>query len=274
LNANIKINEFYVDSPTVYRKILAKIIWDSLENMNNHPTINKNGAIYSLKKINSMYYLLLSFYKKSTQMIAISNNYPKTRPISIKPGLARACLNMLSFDSMFLVSSNNHNAINDILNNPPNQLNHSSRSVKIFDPFMGIGTFLIEAGSLGLFPIGLDNDYEMIKATRINLNHFNIKNYVLRLFDSTKISFDMEYVITDLPYGKNTKNISRNLYAKFFDVLSKHLKKRAVIIVRDPFEFNIIPKNLCVIATTTQYIHRNMTRRILIIERKSNKEEI
>lgn len=145
---------------------------------------------------------------------------PCLKPISLSPRIARVCINLLKLKE--------------------------KRIKTIIDPCCGTGGFLIEAGIMGYELTGMDILPEMIQCTKNNLNYFGISNYELRLEDITKSKPEKQYdgLVTDLPYGKNTKsekNIEES-YKRFIRSIKKY-SKNIVIITPSFIDINKVIKN-------------------------------
>lgn len=108
-----------------------------------------------------------------------SKYLPARLPISLKPKLARILVNLTGVKDGIL-----------------------------YDPFCGIGGFLIEAGIMDLEIVGSDVDQEMLSRTKINLDYFGLKAKKLFLQDALETKQISQGVVCDVPYGKNTKNIA------------------------------------------------------------------
>jgi len=104
-----------------------------------------------------------------------AHHRPFFRPISLHPRVSRALVNL------------------------------TKATKELLDPMMGAGGILIEAGLLGLRVYGVDIKPEMVEGAEMNLRHYGVKNYELKLGDATKLEelFDKKFeaVATDPPYG-------------------------------------------------------------------------
>ena len=167
---------------------------------------------------------------------------PVLHPTAMHPKMARALIN--------IVNSNN-----------------------IIDPFCGACGILTEAGLLGIKFIGYDIDKNVLESARKNLEYYDVdsKHYKLILKDSTTLK-NLQNVVTDLPYGKSSKKSEEliTLYAKFL----KNLSGRAVIVMPDfmPYKKLIdknLPKSLVVLTVIDHYVHKSLTRKIIIVDKKS-----
>ncbi|WP_440059881.1 TRM11 family SAM-dependent methyltransferase [Thermogladius sp. 4427co] len=72
----------------------------------------------------------------------------------------------------------------------------------ILDPFVGTGTIILEAFSMGILGIGVDIDWSLINGFAKNLN-YNKYPSIPVLSDSTKLEYtNIDAVVTDPPYGR------------------------------------------------------------------------
>tara|TARA_Y100000034_G_C6908495_1_gene422374 strand:+ start:3669 stop:4433 length:765 start_codon:yes stop_codon:yes gene_type:complete len=149
---------------------------------------------------------------------------------------------------------------------------------QVLDPFCGTGAILIEAGTNGLKVIGSDYDSRMIQRTKTNLKHFKIKPTRLEKIDATKLSEhfkknSVEAIVCDPPYGQSSstsdKNI-RTLYKTFLAEAYKILKSKGRVVVIVPSKIsirNLAPKKFKKLGKFDWYVHRSLTRQILILEK-------
>lgn len=110
---------------------------------------------------------------------------PFSSPVSLDPVLARVLVNLAEV----------------------------SAGGSVFDPFCGTGGILIEAGLCGCGVAGTDVKEEMVQGTRKNLEEYGIIAHDIRETEVSEApeTFDQTFnaVITDLPYGKASKEKSR-----------------------------------------------------------------
>ena len=197
--------------------------------------VSKKGKSVSIDNSDTNIVILYIMGKNETEIIiteeifSINEKFhlrrpdkrPCLKPISLSPRIARVCINLLNLKK--------------------------TKIKTIIDPCCGTGGFLIEAGMMGYEPTGMDIMPEMIQCTKKNLNFFKISGYELLLGDLTKTDPEKEYdgLITDLPYGKNTKsekNIEES-YQNFIKGMKKY-SKNIVIITPSFIDINkIIEKN-------------------------------
>jgi len=133
----------------------------------------------------------------------------------------------------------------------------------VCDPFCGAGTTLLEAESMGIHAIGLDFDKKMFEATKDNLK---MNGYKSKIFNSdfqelVKISEKFDGIVTDLPYGKNTKISEKpeEILKRFISILPK--KKKIAIMYKKELGDNLKLNGL---KKYQIYRHKSLTRIILI----------
>lgn len=185
---------------------------------------------------------------------------PAGHPTSLHPKLARALVNLTGVEE----------------------------GEMILDPFCGAGGLLIEAGLIGCKVVGFDIDLVMLRRAKINLDYVGVKDYKLEQKDATTISKHYDFIVTDLPYGKNSKLSEKDLeklYLKFFKVLKRINVKRAVIGLPDFTEkskgFLVSQKSLIsqdvdysklvkkaglkIKKEFDWYLHKSLTKKIIVI---------
>lgn len=138
----------------------------------------------------------------------------------------------------------------------------------IVDPFCGAGGFLIEAGLMGFKLVGSDIDPAMIKRATVNLKAMKLKAK-LSVADATKMKTKADYIVTDLPYGLNTKGKELpTMYLKFLKQLKTCLKKRAVVVFPHFVDYHKLMKQakLEIAEEFSQRVHFSLTRKIVVIE--------
>jgi len=240
-------------------KELASKIWKTLKN----PKVNLKNPKTSIEffiKENKIYAAKLVKELKQNFEQRKAHKKPELHPTALNPKLARALINL------------------------------AGAQKEIMDPFCGAGGILIEAGLIGLKPIGYDLYKIMVKKAKINLEHFKIKNYKLINQDALNIKKKYNYIITDVPYGLNsaiwTRKGNKNkkiplkqnnrkqslkdledFYLKFLKVLKKILKNKAVVIFPHYVNYKKLIKqaNLNIEKEFSQYIHRSLTRKITVL---------
>ena len=133
----------------------------------------------------------------------------------------------------------------------------------VCDPFCGTGTTLLEAEAMKIHGIGLDFNTKMCQISNDNLKANNYKSKVLNsdFREITKISEQFDGIVTDLPYGQNSK-LSENpekILKKLISILPK--KKKVAIMYKKELENGLKFKGL---KRYEIYRHKSLTRTILI----------
>jgi tRNA (guanine10-N2)-dimethyltransferase len=155
-------------------------------------------------------------------------------------------------------------------------INLTAAKRKLLDPFCGTGSVLIEAGVLGLKPIGSDIERKMVWYSKLNTEHFKIKCDLHQL-DATELEKhfkpnSIEAIACDPPYGKSSTLAGKKLnelYPKFLDSANKVLKLscRLVMIRPDYLKLPINSKQWKKCGEFDWYVHGSLTRKILVLEK-------
>ncbi len=215
-------------------KEIASLIWNKIKNPKVNLTIPKTKIEFFFIKNNVIAALFQSNIDKSF-LNRKAHLRPELHPTSLHPKLARACINLTGLTKGTLL-----------------------------DPFCGSGGILIEAGLMGFKVIGYDIDESQIKRAEINFKHYKVKNYKLKKQDSTNINKKVKAIVTDLPYGKGSKLLNKNLYVSFLNS-SQNITKNMIIIFPDFINYKkLIKKTKWKIEKEFKvYIHKSLTRIIL-----------
>ncbi|MGV8171188.1 MAG: DNA methyltransferase [Candidatus Woesearchaeota archaeon] len=228
----------------------AGFVWQSLEK-NTRPKVdldNPNLLIEIFIDKNKTTVTRLLYHNFETFENRKAHLRPVLHPTAMHPKMARALINIL---------------------NP-------SQKDKVIDPFCGACGILTEAGLLGLKFEGYDIDKKILDDASKNLEYYDIRpeHYTLIVRDSTKIK-NLKNIVTDLPYGKSSKKSHEliELYSRFL----KNVSGRAVIVMpnfmpyKNLLEKNL-PKSVMVTHIIDQYVHKSLTRKIVVINKKVAKK--
>ena len=141
----------------------------------------------------------------------------------------------------------------------------------ILDPFCGTGGILIEAGLMGMNPVGWDISDKMVSGCSQNLKNYGLDGRITQqnaLEYSGSLKADA--IVTDPPYGRasytSEKDTSR-LYNNFIERAQHLLKKKGFLIFMLPSSQKIIPKDFNVEAHYDVRVHKSLTRRIWILRK-------
>jgi putative methyltransferase (TIGR01177 family) len=221
----------------------ASNIWKSLEKQKIKPRVNlKNPeTLIEIIIINNNAFVCKQIWDNKEDFESRKAHHKQElHPTAMHPKMARALINIL---------------------NPKSK-------EKIIDPMCGAGGILTEAALMNIKCIGYDIDQPQLDRARINLG--NLKNCKLKKADATKIK-NLKNIVTDLPYGKSSKKSSEiiKLYAEFI----KNISGRAVIVFPDFVNYKKIlkenlNKKLLVKKIISHYVHKSLTRKIVVIDKK------
>ena len=157
-------------------------------------------------------------------------------------------------------------------------LSGAPTGAQFLDPFCGTGGLLIEAALMGLRARGSDVDKEMVERTRKNCDDLNLECEV-QVKDALHLYSPEKYVATELPFGRNTgKKTTKELeelYAGFLERLQEFLRVRAVVAYPHNVNFDKLVKKtgLRIIANYSEYIHRSLTKKIVVLEPKKSRND-
>ncbi|MFH1506705.1 MAG: DNA methyltransferase [archaeon] len=214
---------------------LADLVWKQFKNPKVDLKNPKNKIFFVFT--GKVFCCRLLWSNKENFEMRKSHKRPEPHPTSLHPRLARALVNLAD-------------------------------SREILDPFCGSGGILIEAGLLGLKTIGYDLDQIMLNRARINLDHYGIKKYKLEKKDATKIKGTVSAIVTDLPYGKNSKaGDLEKLYLDFLKNAEKMTKK--IIVVFPSFIDNkklVMKTRWKIKKEFNHYLHKSLSKKILLLD--------
>lgn len=133
----------------------------------------------------------------------------------------------------------------------------------VCDPFCGTGTTLLEAESMKIKGIGIDFNEKMCQISEDNIKANNFKSKIFQddFHKLTKISKTYHGIVTDVPYGRNSKTSKepKNVLKEFFSIIPK--KKRFAIMFKKELGEDL---NLKGLKKYEIYRHKTLTRTVLI----------
>ncbi|MEC7713017.1 MAG: methyltransferase domain-containing protein [Candidatus Thermoplasmatota archaeon] len=198
------------------------------------------------------------FYQNSKFFISLCNNdwdtgykkclqhhishRPYFSPISIHPRIARAMVNLSNCDE----------------------------TGPLIDPFCGTGGILIEAADMGMEVIGIDLKEKMVEYSKGNLRHYGFEGKLINSDFEEINKQKFSSIVCDPPYGIASTSggeTIEGLMGRSLDVFQRKLRKRQrlVIAVSNP---NIIRHtNLQLLYKFEWYIHKSLTRNIIVLEK-------
>jgi len=140
----------------------------------------------------------------------------------------------------------------------------------ILDPFAGTGGTLIEAQEIGIDSIGSDADAYMIEGLRKNLTSASCL-----IADATKLPIHgstISHIVTDLPYGHSVCLIGAKqdiLYSQSLSEMARVLMTRGRAVVVSHIDVcHIAEKYFEIENVFEQRVHKSLTRRIMVLQKK------
>jgi tRNA (guanine10-N2)-dimethyltransferase len=164
---------------------------------------------------------------------------PALHPSSMHPKLARAAVNLSGI-----------------------------RKGTLLDPFCGSGGILIEAGVMKIKIEGHDIDGKMLDMAKTNLSHYGIKKFSLKKMNATKLNGKYAAIVTDLPYGRNTKlNDMNKTYTTFFEKAYKCTDSAVVMLPASLSSSKIkgFIGRWKLHKSFTYYLHKSLSKKILVL---------
>ncbi len=134
---------------------------------------------------------------------------------------------------------------------------------KIHDPFCGAGGLLLEANLAGVHASGADIDQEMLKRARQNCAAFGLRPS-LRISDAIMWQPRVQAIVTDMPYGKNTRPVALQHLFEAFLIRAGQSTSRAIIGL--PCTLHV-PKGWMLRAHLSSYVHNSMTKHFFVLEK-------
>ena len=223
-------------------KSFAILVFKSLETRNKKPKIDiKNPkTLFKCIKIGNKHFFVVELWKNKDDIRDRENKeLPEKMPTTLSPKIAKAMLNLTGL-----------------------------RKGKILDPFCGAGGILIEAARRKFRTTGYDIDKKAIGKAKLNLLHLGIQNVVLEKRDALTMNKRFSAVVTDMPFGKNSK-VEMELKELYSAFLNKALKYTKTIVIGMPANISkqIIPAQWKIINFFDIYIHKSMTKRIYLLKK-------
>jgi len=154
-------------------------------------------------------------------------------------------------------------------------LSAAKKNARIVDPFCGTGGILIEATFSGRKVVGYDISSWMLEKCKKNIEHYNLKNVIFAVRDATTFRKKCAAIVTELPFGKNTK--SQDLLMLYSQFLENAKRSTNNIVVSFPHfvdyrticrktGWKIKQKFVC-------YIHASLSKDVVVLERKVRKKK-
>ena len=167
---------------------------------------------------------------------------PYFSPISIHPRIARAMVN----------------------------LSNCNYTKPVIDPFCGTGGILIEGADMGLRVTGIDLKEKMIEFTTGNLKHYGFEANLLNSDFKEIKNLEFSSIVCDPPYGiastTGGESISE-LMERCLDTFQKVMKRKQRLVIAVSNADMVKHQNLKLIHKFEWYIHKSLTRNIIVLEK-------
>lgn len=216
------------------RKRYLKHIWDSIPS----PRVVMHNPMHHLVvlSIADEVVIIERIWKNAGDFLSRRSHLrTDSQPISLHPRLARCLVNL-----------------------------SGCRHGTILDPFTGTSGILIEALLTGRKAVGYDISTKMLAISEKNLA--GMGSYLLQERDFFSLQKRVPYIVTDVPYGKNTTKIDSDFYQKVVLKLEKIVGKCAIVCFPHTVPEHIFSCSLHV-QMFTYYIHASLSKRICVFQR-------
>ncbi len=235
-NWNKTITGTFCVRGSVDEQKFASIIWDSLK----HPRVDlKNPAtLIHFFFIGRKIYATKLLWKNENAFLHRKPQYrPALYPASLDPQLALAMVNLSGVIRGTIV-----------------------------DPFCGTGGILIEAALSGREAIGYDISRWMLGKCKQNLKYYKLK-IPISVKDATIFSRKCKAIVTELPFGKNTKSQDLVLLYTLFLKNAKNNTKKVVVSFPDFVDYKEIIKKADwkILYDFHWYLHATLSKHIVVL---------
>lgn len=154
-------------------------------------------------------------------------------------------------------------------------LARTPRGGTLCDPFCGVGGILVEAGLMGIKPLGFDIDPKMVSGAIKNLEYFGIKNFSVEVGNALELQgIKVDSVVTEPPFGiqSSTWGVeAEELFRRALRSIANILKDKGFACISTPhwlrLERDAEEEGLQTVEVHEQYVHRSLTRRIYVFKK-------
>ncbi|MEM2006228.1 MAG: hypothetical protein QXG17_00675 [Sulfolobales archaeon] len=151
------------------------------------------------------------------------------------------------------------------------------QSTLFYDPFCGVGSFLLEACYMGLKYAGSDVDERSVEGALKNLKSYGCASEVF-LADACKMPvYEVDAIGTDMPYGRQTKPHGADIVELIKCMLENSesaLKKKSYLVFAQSSEleeyvYKYVSKlDFELVEVHRNWVHGSLTRNIYVLRRK------
>lgn len=141
-------------------------------------------------------------------------------------------------------------------------INLAPSAQTILDPYCGSGGILIEGALLGRSMIGRDIDPRQIQRAQANLEKYGLTAR-LSVGDARALEGDVDAIVTDLPFARNTRRVGR---------VEEFLKRASLITNRLVIAHDapVAHDAWSVDRAFTWPLHRSLTKHVAILTRRAS----
>ncbi|MBI4453507.1 methyltransferase domain-containing protein [Candidatus Woesearchaeota archaeon] len=253
-------------------KKYAGIIWNKLKAPKVNLTTPKTLFVF-VKADAKIYATKLLWKNPKTFLKRKAHLRPALHPSSLDPRLAKACVNIAVGMKDIATAVKNKDKIKgaEVKDNRSKTTAKitmkTSAEITVLDPFCGSGGILIEAGLMGFNIVGCDIDKEMLIRAKTNLRHYKIKKFSLELHDALKLNRQVDAIVTDIPYGLNTKPVDIDKLLKQFLKKAYLYTKQMIIAFPSTIKYRKLLGKWKLKKEFEYYIHKSLTKRIILVGR-------
>jgi tRNA (guanine10-N2)-dimethyltransferase len=142
----------------------------------------------------------------------------------------------------------------------------------LLDPMCGTGGTLIEAGLIGVAPVGVDAQRKMVRGARENCRAYLDADAHLLRADATRLPLTddaVDGVVFDAPYGRQSKVERHSLRDLVAGALAeaRRVAPRAVVVGDRSWAASATDAGWTVEATFERRVHRSLTRHVHLLAR-------
>jgi tRNA (guanine10-N2)-dimethyltransferase len=145
----------------------------------------------------------------------------------------------------------------------------------VLDPFCGTAGMLVEAGLIGCRVVGFDAKPHMLRGGLKNLKHYGIKPEGVAIADARYPPVaKVDCIVTDPPYGRSASTLgtsTRLIVEDFLSAVREKIPRGRRICMASPKTIRIADigekAGFKHIESHFVYVHRSLTREIVVFER-------
>jgi len=232
------------------RLLYERVVGSRIANMFRHLAVNLEKPDVTVRVIYHRDETYVGVRTASSSKKRFSQRGPGKRPFShpstLKPGLARAMVN----------------------------LSRARPGELLLDSFCGAGTLLVEAGLVGAKPVGCDISRRMCRGAKSNLLWSGIRSFALVACDSLFLPVTRCHsVVTDPPYGELSSTAGKSV-EEIYDSLLNHslevLPKGGRLVFMHPTSLQISVEQDSGFAEELSFdipVHGSLTRRLRVFRK-------